>query len=73
MNDNWILEVIDENMRKDTQCTACSASVVPAEHDGALWLECMTLTKPLSGLRRLTAWVHTRQLLISARDMATAA
>jgi hypothetical protein len=72
MTATWILETIDESLHGQHFCTSCSSHIAPAEHDGAIWLECARLSEPRSGLRRLTGWTHTRTLLIAAADMRAA-
>lgn len=73
MSNTWILEVIEDSQRSFPTCEACSAPAVPAEHDGAIWLECATLSEHRSRLRRLTSWGHTRKLLVPADEVAAAA
>jgi hypothetical protein len=70
MSNNWILEVIEDSQRGLPVCASCSAPAIPAEHDGAIWLECSTLSEDRSRLRRLTSWGHTRKLLVAADQIA---
>jgi hypothetical protein len=70
MTDTWILDIIEDSQRGDKRCAACSAPAVPAEHNGAIWLECSTLGEHRSRLQRLTSWGHTRRLLIAAEQLA---
>lgn len=70
MSDTWILDIIEESQRGLPLCASCAAPAIPAEHDGAIWLECSTLGEHRSPLRRLASWGHTRKLLVAADEMA---
>jgi hypothetical protein len=70
MTDTWILDIIEDSQRGDPRCAACSAPVIPAEHNGSIWLECATFDESKSRLKRLTSWGHTRRLLIAADQLA---
>jgi hypothetical protein len=70
MSNSWILDVIEDSQRGQPVCSACCAPVIPAEHDGAIYLECSTLGGERRRLRRLTDWGHTRKVLITADQVA---
>ena len=50
---------------------ACGAPMIPADHDGALYLECSRHDEERHGLSRLwSLFGHDRQLLIAADELA---
>jgi hypothetical protein len=70
MSTSWILDIIEDHQRGNPLCGACGAPVVPAEHAGAIWQECVVFNEPRTRLRRLLSFGHTRTLLVPADQMA---
>ena len=63
-----LVELIEQAERQTPVCAACREIPVPTIEDGALWLECPTLTRRRSWFRQLVSLdfeaAHTHQLLL---------
>ena len=61
-----------ESAEAQTPFCGCGAPMIPAEHDGELWLECVEHDKVPEGfLARLRALVaHDRRLLLAREEYA---
>jgi hypothetical protein len=69
-----VLELIEGAEREVPFCDQCGAPTAPVERDGALWLECTTLSEGKSPLRRLLtldlSGVHTRVRIVEQTSAA---
>ena len=58
-----------ESAERDTPRCSCGRPTIPvAQADGAVWLECTSLTEPKSAVRRLfdLSGAHTRLEILAA-------
>lgn len=60
-----------EQTQSRTPYCVCGGTMVPVEHDGALWLECIRHDAPPEGwFSRIWSLVgHDRQLILSAEEL----
>jgi hypothetical protein len=74
-NDRQVVDMIER--ANDTQpFCACGRHTTPVAHDGAVWLECASLSQPnTGGLARLraavTAQTHTRERIVDLPRFAS--
>jgi hypothetical protein len=65
-----LVELIEDMERTFPHCPSCSEHNITVERDGALWLECSSLSTPKPVLRRLLtldfAIGHTRRQIVEA-------
>ncbi len=71
-----LIDLIERAERDQPSCPQCGAMLIATERDGALWLECPTLSESRPFLRQLIRLdfeaAHGRRLLLTA-DEAMAA
>jgi len=62
-----------ETVQSRTPYCACGGTMVPVDHDGALWLECARHDVAPKGLwARIWSLVgHDRQLILAAEELGT--
>jgi hypothetical protein len=70
-HDRSLIGYIESAIDRTPLC-ACGAAMVPAEHDGALFLECATHDEDRRGViaRVRALFGHDRQLLLAAEELA---
>ena len=69
MVDHQTVLLAIESAERETPRCSCGLSTVPVAHqDGAVWLECSSLTEPKSAVRRLLALssAHTQVEILPA-------
>lgn len=66
-----LVDYIEQTQSRTPYCV-CGGTMVPVDHDGALWLECIYHDAARAGrFARLWSLIgHDRQLLLSADELA---
>jgi hypothetical protein len=72
MNSSTSLVSYIESAVDRTPYCACGATMIPADHDGALYLECVRHDEEKHGItaRLWALFGHDRQLLMAADELA---